>query len=104
MFWSGFNMNLFTLDKNWSLTKFPARNSIHHREQPAFICHRSIFAAEPRIPPWGLPNMFKIERHPVVRFFYLLAVTLITAVLISGVAFGQAVSQISGLVREIGRR
>ena len=93
-------MNLFTLDKNWSLTNFPARNSIHHREQPAFICHRSIFAAEPRIPPWGLPNMFKIERHPVVRFFYLLAVTLITAVLISGVAFGQAVSQISGLVRD----
>src|SRR6516162_10475033 len=44
--------------------------------------------------------MLKIEMHPVVRFFCVLAVTLSAVVLISGVAFGQAVSQISGIVRD----
>jgi hypothetical protein len=44
--------------------------------------------------------MFKIEVHRVVRLFYVLALTLCTVVLISGMAFGQAVSQINGIVKD----
>jgi hypothetical protein len=42
----------------------------------------------------------KINKFRIVRLWCVLAVTLNAAVLISGVAFGQAVSQISGIIRD----
>lgn len=44
--------------------------------------------------------MFKTDRPCIVRFLYCLAVTLTAVALTSGLAFGQAVSQISGIVKD----
>jgi Carboxypeptidase regulatory-like domain len=48
----------------------------------------------------GYTSGDRVERHPVSRFLFFPAVTLSTAALLSGIAFGQAVSQISGTVRD----
>lgn len=44
--------------------------------------------------------MYRLGAHPVIRFFSILAVALSAALFVTGMAFGQAVSQINGIVRD----